>query len=86
MSTAKATKPRLVIPESRPIPGTTPAYARGIRRGAIIVRRAQADECRRRACDAGLAGDDGRAFMLHCEADQAEAEIERLSKEIGEIR
>lgn len=67
-------------------PGTTPAYARGIRLGAIRVRRDLADECRRIACDAHLAGDLGQALCMHSEADQAEAEIERLSREIGEIR
>lgn len=83
---ARLPKPQLVVPTTRSIPGTTPAYARGIRLGAIRVRRALADECRRNACDAGLAGDLGEACRLHFVADQAEAEIERLSREIGEIR
>lgn len=79
-------KPQLVLPVVTLIPGTTPAYARGIRLGAIGVRRAVADECRRMACDAGLSGDLGEACRLHLEADRAENEIERLFKEVGDIR
>ena len=79
-------KPTLVLPASPALPGSTPAYARGIRLGAIRVRRDLADECRRIACDAGMAGDLGEAHRMHCEADLAEAEIERLAYEIGEIR
>jgi hypothetical protein len=84
--TARATKPRLVIPTEGRKPGITPDYARGLLRGAIRVRRDQADECRRIACDAALRGDDGTAFKLHVEADLAEAEIQRMTVQIGEIR
>lgn len=81
-----ATKPLLVATATKPIPGSTPDYERGWRVGAICVRRDQADECRRLACDAHLSGDDGRAFKLHGEADLAEARIMKLSREIGEFK
>lgn len=84
--TIRHPKPQLVIPAIAAIPGTTSAYARGLRLGAIRVRREVADECRRAACDAGLANDLGEACRLHGVADLAEAEIQRLSREIGEIR
>lgn len=82
----RPSKPQLVLPAVTAIPGTTPAYARGLRLDAIRVRRDLADECRRDACDAGLANDLGEACRLHGVADLAETEIQRLSREIGEIR
>ncbi len=60
-------------------------YERRFRLGAIRVRRDAADEARRQACDAFLAGDFGSAYRLHVEADQHEDAIEHYSIEIGLI-
>ena len=76
---APRSKPRLVVPS--PIPGTTPAYARGIRLGAIRVRRDLADECHQRASIASELGDEGEYLRLHQIADRAERRIEELENE-----
>jgi hypothetical protein len=79
-------KPRLVEPSSPPVRGTNPIYERGLRLGAIGVRRDLADECQRGASIAKQRGDEGEYYRLHRIANQAEAEIVRLTNEIAGIR
>ncbi len=71
-------------PSSRPASAVA-EYELRLRLGAIRVRRDAADHARRLACDAHLAGELGKAYGLHIEADRHEDAITQYLLEIVSI-